>query len=115
MALRFDLSGNPLPGPADRLRSSVVRHLASAATDPRDAEIAALKARVAELEAAQQAHMEVALSAATATATATSAATAKKIKPATDNRNAKLKDEPWKALGLSERTYYRRKAAGTLS
>lgn len=106
MALRFDLSGNPLPGPVDRLRSPLVRRSVAAATDPRDAEIAALKARVAELETA--------LAAATATATAKPAATAKKLKPATDNRNAKPKDEPWKALGLSERTYYRRKAAGTL-
>lgn len=104
MALRFDLSGTPLPGPVDRLRSPLVRRSVAAATDPRDAEIAALKARVAELETALAA----------ATATAKPAATAKKLKPATDNRNAKPKDEPWKALGLSERTYYRRKAAGTL-
>lgn len=86
----------------DRIKR--LSRLVTPGPDARDAEIAALKARVAELEAA--------LAAATATAKPT--ATAKKLKPATDNRNAKPKDEPWKALGLSERTYYRRKAAGTL-
>ena len=95
-----DAWGNPLPRPEDRLRGSAKL----AAADPRDAEIAALKARVAELEAALS----------TATATASVTATAKKIKPAPTITAAKLKDEPWKALGVSERTYYRRKAAGTL-
>jgi hypothetical protein len=47
MALKFDLAGNFIGGP-DRMRANVVRP----AADPRDAEIAALKARVAELEAA---------------------------------------------------------------
>lgn len=112
MALRFDLSGNPLPGPVDRLRSPLVRRSAPAATDPRGAEINALKARIAELEEA----LSSAKLALTASVTVPSSATAsaKKIKTAPNNISAKLKDEPWMEMGLSRRTYYRRKAAGTL-
>ena len=111
MALRFDLSGNPLPGPVDRLRGSVMRHLEASATDPRDAEIAALKARVAELETAlrqsqsqsqSQSHAPVSVS------------QSQKNKQASTQSAAKPKDEPWTALGLSKATYYRRKAAGVL-
>jgi hypothetical protein len=96
--------------------------------DHRDAEIAALKARIAELELALTASATVPsrganLSAASASVSATSSAT-----PAAENKNtaptitaAKLKEEPlgakhepWTALGISRRTYYRRKSAGTL-
>jgi hypothetical protein len=71
-------------------------------------EIATLKARVAELELALTASATVPSS---ATASATPA---EKIKTATNNISAKLKDEPWVEMGLSRRTYYRRKAAGLI-
>jgi hypothetical protein len=111
MIIPHDAWGNPLPRPEDRLRGSLVRRSTAAAADPRDAEIAALKARISELELALTASATVPSS---ASVSATSSAT-----PARKNKNtaptitaAKLKEAPWTALGISRRTYYRRKKAG---
>lgn len=82
---------------------------APVAADDRPAllrKIATLEARVAELELA----LKMALS---ASATVPPSATPENKNTSTDI-TAKLKDEPWKAAGVSRRTYYRRKAAGTL-
>lgn len=86
---------------------------APVAADDRHAllrKIATLEARVAELELA----LKMALSAsATVPPGAKPSATPENKNTSTDI-TAKLKDEPWKAAGVSRRTYYRRKAAGTL-
>lgn len=83
---------------------------APVAADDRPAllrKIATLEARVAELETAlkqsqsqSQSHAPVSQS--------------QKIKSASTDITAKLKDEPWKAAGVSKATYYRRKAAGLI-
>jgi hypothetical protein len=89
-------------------REERIKRLSSLVTpgrDPRDAEIAALKARVAELETALRQSQSQSQSRAVSRS--------QKNKPAADI-SAKPKDEPWKALGLSKATYYRRKAAGAL-
>jgi hypothetical protein len=75
------------------------------------AENAWLRARVAELELALKASATAPRS---ASASASATPVAEKMKSVPDNRNAKLKDEPWLALGLSRRTYFRRKAAGKI-
>lgn len=85
-----------------------------------------LRARVAELEAAlKQARVELALSASatvpSASATVTPSASASAT-PARKNKTAStviaakptVDDGPWIALGISRRTYYRRKSAGVI-
>lgn len=120
MIIPHDAWGNPLPRPEDRIKSLGRPRVNATGPDLRDAEIAALKARIVELELALTASATVP-SSASASASATSSAT-----PAAKNKNtsptiiaAKLKEEPlgakhepWTALGISRRTYYRRKKAG---
>lgn len=107
MILPHDAWGNALPRPEDRIKR--LSRMVTPAPDARDAEIAALKARVTELELA----LKMALS---ASATVSPSATPEKIKTAPDIIAAKstVADEPWTALGISRRTYYRRKAAGVI-
>lgn len=73
-----------------------------------------LRARVAELEAALEQARSATVPSASASATVTPSASAKKIENAPTDISAKLKDEPWTEMGISRRTYFRRKAAGVL-